>query len=218
MKIDIKSLSFIEIKIDISSIEDHFKKNSNEVKELDKKIKEETTKYIKENDLDEIERDVEYQIADFNLEEIYPKVYWYPFIISVWSILESSYLKLATEISKELKLSDNINATNGGIFKKIETYYPSKLKMHYAPKNINWDDILYLYLLRNTIAHCNGRLDRARARDVNKIKKDIHKYEIEIINDCLIISDDYIKNQIQNVKKITNYLIDNYNEIKFMKE
>lgn len=215
MKIDVKAFELLEIKIELSLIEEHFKLLCNEIDSIFESMEKEYIKSYSNDDPDEAEEYIEYGLYSQNVNENIPRLFWGPFIVSLWSILESSYIEISNQISSIQNQQLKLNDINGGIINQVKKYFSHVLKISYMPDKFNWESIIDLYAIRNAFAHKNGRFDLLDEGKQKKIKNMVKKeVGLVITNDCIILKKKFVETKLTDVKTLIEYLINEFSEIK----
>jgi hypothetical protein len=147
-----------------------------------------------------------YQIA----EEEMPRIIRMPFIVTICALFDNSISRLLDYAkSKEnqgLSLKD-INSRS-----TIETYnkyMQHVLKYEYQFDNSTIKRINQINIVRNYSAHCNGNLDLLSKEKINELQKISNYTEgLEINDNTIDISYDYLNEALQTVESALNELID----------
>jgi hypothetical protein len=105
-------------------------------------------------------------------EEVLPRFYRGPFLISLWAVFELAITEVAEYLAEKkgasLKLCDIKGRDQRDQWTKYYSYvaeYPLKFE------EITWQRIEELRQIRNVLAHSNGRLDRLGDKARNKIEQ-----------------------------------------------
>lgn len=122
------------------------------------------------------------------------QLYYSSIIISLFSFLEQSMLKLCSisEVNQEIKISD---ISGKGIY-KYKKFLEKVARIDFKPINNEWNEICKYNDLRNLFVHASNSLlykseDNRRINSIRKIKgikiseKDNY-FIIEFENDCII--------------------------------
>ncbi|WP_256762436.1 hypothetical protein [Cohnella sp. WQ 127256] len=152
-------------------------------KELSKQV-ESYGKNASEDDWDIVRQQHYYQT-----EYLYPKAFRSAFIISLWASFEASLIEIAKFIQAkkeiQLKLSD-IRGSN--IIDQFKKYFEHILIFDLELSDEAWSRLDFLYLLRNSYAHTNGRLEMLKEHDKNRMQKIIErKTEVTEVNGYIIV-------------------------------
>ena len=125
-----------------------------------------------ENDLDEADLLVIQNKFDILVDELLPRFFRGPFIVTLWSVIESSIVDVANYIQKQKNKSLSMKDIRGKNFlNQANKYFEHVIDFNLFNDKDVANRLEMLRILRNVIAHCNGRLDSI------KNKKDLTKIE-----------------------------------------
>jgi hypothetical protein len=151
---------------------------------------------------DEIELDQIRQAMNDRVYELLPRYFRSPFLVTLWSIVETSITEVAKylQIKKNKKLSlKDIKGKN--FIDQSDKYYRHILEFTLFQNTNILNQLDMLRILRNTIAHCNGRIDAIKENDLIKIKTFRQSYQgIDIYSNSIIFSDNFLKETYDVIK------------------
>jgi len=148
----------------------------------------------------------EEQISDLNIlitaYGVVPRYYRGPFIITLWSMLESGVEEVARHVAArkaiDLQLSDIRGRTNR---ERWEKYFTKVLHWDLTFDQAMWQQFEELYELRNAFAHANGRVDRLTEGAKDKIQRWAQeKRGIDIKLDMIFPSEEYVRGAVNLVQ------------------
>ena len=120
---------------------------------------------------DDADRQVASQEVDFLVEEVLPRFFRGPFLISLWAVFESGMIELADYLAEKKQLPLKLRDIRGcNPFDQWNKYYT-----HVAGYSLGFDEstrqkLEELRLVRNALAHANGRIDLVKQRDREKLE------------------------------------------------
>lgn len=150
-----------------------------------------------------------------NVEIFFPRLFWGPFLISVYSVLESSLKELSKLLRDELGCELKIEELNGDFLEKSNCYFSKVLKVGDLSKSSCWEAITQLRTVRNIFAHTNGRVGYGPQDKLEQIlKKDIG---VTHHLDVLIVNQRFVKSSMDSVAKLLQELQVKYQAIRDLK-
>lgn len=150
----------------------------------------------KSSELDESDIDITlHQLQDI-VDHVLPRLFLSPFLVALWSAYESAIINIASYLQKRDNISLNLQNIQGNNFlKRAKKYFDDVLRFPLYVDNDIWKHLQMLVVLRNSIAHGNGRIDSIKS-DKNKekinewLKQDIG---ISVFNGNLIFSENFLQ-------------------------
>ena len=145
-----------------------------------------------------------------NVEIFFPRLFWGPFLISVYSVLESSLKELSNLFRENLGCEKEFNEENGGLLEKAKCYFSKVLKVRDLSKLSCWEAITQLRTVRNIFAHSNGRV--GYSLQDNKKLEQIIKKRIGVTHhlDVLIVNQQFVRSSMDAVTELLQELQDDY--------
>jgi len=152
--------------------------------------------------------DIKRWIDDF-VENVLPRLYRSPILVELWAVFESGIVEIAEYLQKEQGHSISVHdLRSNNDFERAKKYYERVL--HFPLLTI--DDInerLHMLLLvRNAVAHCNGRIEVIKEDRLRQIRAWEKKYgEISADGDYLSFTAAFLEKMAQAVKASLEDLI-----------
>lgn len=171
MKLNI-DFRLIEIQFDVHALREHFNiidKNIVDLIEHEKRCIEELYKDNPGSDQNDLA--AELQVHYHNIEIMYPRVFWAPFIVSCHSIFEASVSQIAHELMKKKNYGLKLDDLKGSLLEKIEKYFNRGLDFKIFVNSGHKEKIQDLIFVRNVIAHTNGRVELLDEGKINKLQE-----------------------------------------------
>jgi hypothetical protein len=128
------------------------------------------------------------------IKGIIPRFYRGPFLVALWGIFESGIDEISRYIAEEKKCALRLRDIAGRDLKeKLSKYFNHVLKYDLGIESKTWNKLEEIKILRNVIAHSNGRISLSGdlKSKVERWARD--KRGIDIYYDFLILSDKYIQ-------------------------
>ena len=119
-------------------------------------------KLIPTEDDDEYEEQMLRYEHDYHVQTVLPRVYRDPFIVVLFAVYESAVTEIAELMQRQLGQQISINDLKGSFLDRANKYYKNILHFELLNENERWKRLRVLSVVRNFIAHNNGRLDLAR--------------------------------------------------------
>jgi len=185
-----------------STVEEFFSK---ELEALQLSLKKDVSKQPKE----EREAILALQAEDhWQLSEVFPRTLRYSLFILCYSLLEHHLLNLCKHIEKTLSDSVTLDDLRGRGIRKAQTYLKKVAKIEFPDKYPFWNNICHYNLIRNFIAHKNGRLDKSK--DAKKVKSFINsKSSIGLgSHDQIQLSEQFIPEVIDDLDEFFEQLFE----------
>jgi hypothetical protein len=128
------------------------------------------------------------------MSEIIPRFFRNPLILSLYGIYESAILDIASYLKTKKGLVVKMKDLRGNFLKRARMYFDHILNFPLCPDAQTWEDLETFALMRNAIAHSNGRLDALKENTRKKIVE-LERADIGIstLPHCLLISGDYLR-------------------------
>jgi hypothetical protein len=212
--LDIDTLDFrlLDIDLELSALDYH-------LKILEEQIKNKTAferlvlqKEIKKRRISPDEPDWQYlheefyHIADFLL----PRLFRAPYLVSLYAVYESSVIEIASIMQKQKDITISINDLRGDFLERAKIYFKSIIDFKLCSDKA-WHRITMLSVLRNAIAHANGRIEMLKNEIKTKIKTlEKQKVGISIENGFVIVDDVFLRDTLSLVSSSLNDLVERY--------
>lgn len=100
--------------------------------------------------------------------------------MTLWAIFESAIIEIAKEIKDQQNLPITLDNIKGDFLERANKYFNHIIKFHIDVRGSSWQHFRKLYLLRNAIAHANGRFDNIKNQEKLKTKLGLDKKNSEV--------------------------------------
>ena len=166
----IYDLRLVEVEVELGILEEQLEHIEEQIKLGQTRAEEEFTPNTPPED--ESDRDMRRQQYDYETEVILPRMWRSPFLVSMYSVYETSVTEVASLIQKKQGRQIRLDDLRGEFLDRAKKYYKDILQFNLSTSNERWKQLNKLSDLRNVIAHTNGRLEtvsRERKRKISKI-------------------------------------------------
>jgi hypothetical protein len=198
---------FNEIEAELSVILDHAEAVERQLPAIAKSERERL-----EEGLEGLDPDEWYgtkQWIDEFAEEVLPRLYRSPVIVELWAVFEAAIV----EISKYLKEKgghsldvDDLRGSND--YERAQKYYADVLGFRLMEIEGVKEKLDTLLLVRNVIAHCNGRVEAIKPARLQKISRwEKEQGGIVVGFYYVSVTEEFIKNMARAVKTTLDDLI-----------
>ena len=164
---------------------------------------------------DPIDKDLEENaLSEFQVN-IIPRFFRNPALVSLYAIWETAVIEIASDL-RQLKREPTqlADIKKGSLLDKSKKYFNEVLKVSLCSDSRSLEQLEMLGVIRNAIAHCNGRLEKVKPKNKKKIEdwisSDIGVSETE---GDLLISKTFLKNNYRVVKDTVHSLITQLNAL-----
>ena len=159
---------------------------------------------------DPADKQIEGQLFDALIEETMPRFFRGPYLVALWATLEAGIQELADYIAKikklPLALADVHARTQNEKWKK---YFDRLAAFPLDLRDETWSKLDELRIVRNVLAHVNGRIDRAKQEDQKRVAKWCSENRgLDIYSDTLSISAVYAQSAHLLVSDVLSSLIE----------
>lgn len=164
----------------------------------------------KKKDLDEVELANIQQEFNDRVYELLPRFFRSPFLVTLWAISESAIIEVADYIQKQKNLPLSMRDIRGNNFLDQANKYFKYILEFELFNEVVYDRLEMLRILRNAIAHCNGRLEAIKNKeDLNKLKKwNKEEIGITLLINSIIFSESFLRETYEIVSTAINDLLD----------
>jgi hypothetical protein len=183
---------FIEVYYEINSLGTFLEIMEKQIKYLTEQERSVAYAYIKTQQ-DEVEEVIAHKELREMVDNVLPRYFRNPLLVSIWAVFESTakdiakYLKNKSGLVKEFKKVEGDN-----ILAKLQTYYTHDLKIQLYKPNI-YIKLNNIRIMRDCIAHSNGRLDDMPNEKRIQIEKRINdNIGVDAYYNNVIISEYYL--------------------------
>ena len=143
-----------------------------------------------------------------DIEFIYLRMHRYSAILTAYSYLESSMVKICGDLQVLRNISIEVSDINGEGIVRCRTYLEKLCGFDFNPVNSYWARLKTLNRIRNCIMHGNG--DAERVRSSTRLIELIDNHdELSFIEDKLVmLSRRYVEESINDVEFFLSCLVD----------
>jgi len=185
---------FFESKYELSQVQELINIVENQISEKEHEYKQNYEQAIKS--LSEEERDIERQKYYYFIDEFLPRFFRNPIILILWALIETVLIELTNEIRTKEKIKLKLSDIRGDNFiDRVIKYSHHILKYDLFNDGKFKQSIDELRILRNAIAHSNGRIEFIKnIKDKRKINKlcNSKSLGIENVQGNIVISKQYL--------------------------
>lgn len=193
MKVGPYDLRFVEIFHELYALEDYMNSIESQLPDLIEKEKEKVYQNRPENN------PIEWQEKELELyeliEDVLPRYFRNPIIVTLWAIFESAIIEIAKEIKDQQSLPIKLDDIRGDFLTRTNKYFNHIIKFSMDARGSSWKHFRKFYLLRNSIAHGNGRLDNIKNPENRKtiLEWENENTEITTAGGNIVCSPDFIR-------------------------
>lgn len=196
------------VKNKISYLRCHFEKIENIFKIESEELLQEVNLENKRTKSHEDDSQYDYRPSDSlrDIEFIYLRMHRYSAILASYSYLESSMLKICTDLEKRRNIAISVSDLQGdGIF-RCKKYLNKMAGIDFEEINHQWSDLATLNKLRNCIVHADGDAERVRGSDnfIAQIESSADLFFVE--ERLLMISSNFVYSSLNNIESVLVYL------------
>lgn len=165
-------------------------------------------KYLNEyNNIEDEAKDHLFDPSDVYIKEKSLQLYYSSIVISLYSFLEQSLLRLAKIPEKDMKIKIDDISGNGIVF-KIKKYLEKVIEIDFEEMNNEWNEITKLNHLRNLYVHSsNSILRKSELKKRKNSIKEIKQLKITEKSDYYILefeNDELIRHFIEIIREFLN--------------
>lgn len=192
-------LRFAEMFYELYALENYIDSIESQLPVLIEKEKEKAYQNMPE--YDSIEWHQREQSLYALIEDVIPRYFRNPIVVTLWAIFESAIIEIAKEIKDQQGLPITLDDITGDFLERTNKYFNHIIKFPIDVRGSSWQHFRKFYLLRNAFAHGNGRLDNIKNQDKLKYKLGLDKEnaEVMITDGNIICSPNFIKNTLRVV-------------------
>lgn len=156
---------------------------------------------------DEGERQLLRHERDYHIEVVLPRVFRNPFLVSLFSVYETSVTEVARLLQERQGKGIALDDIRGGFLKRAKKYYRDVLQFDLSRDNERWKHLVMLLHLRNVVAHTNGRLDVGNDRE-----KLLQIEGVGDKQDFMVVSESVLREKFAAVQAELEDLVARYKE------
>ena len=163
---------------------------------------------------DEVERDEVHRLHYEFVDVILPRLLRGPFMVSLWAVYESTVTEIASHIKEDRGLALGLEDIRGGDFlSRAKKYYEHILNFTLCSDQ-TWERLRILSVLRNSVAHGNGRIEMLKSNYQKIIKNWARQMDgISIRSEYLVVSGPFLRDTLSVVKNSLEDLIERYKDL-----
>jgi hypothetical protein len=203
---------FVELFHELYALEDFISSVESQLPDLIKREEEKAINMLKEKgyENDSIERnEVEQRLYEL-IEEVLPRYFRSPLLVTLWAILESGLIEIAREVKDQQDQPIKLNDIRGDVLERSDKYFNHVLKLNLNTEDESWKHLQMFCVLRNALAHANGRVDsikNEKERDKIRIwtKDDIGISETRGV---LVFTSEFVRKTYRIVFEVIKNLTD----------
>ncbi len=169
-------LRFVEVLYELNATERYISLFEGQLPILVKQEEDKALDRIREErlDMDDGETDLIRQELYDLTENVLPRFFRNAILVTLWSIFESAMIDIANELQSAQQRALGIDDIKGDFLERTNKYFRHIVNFPLNVSGKEWQRINMLKVLRNAIAHCNGRFENITK---DKDKKEIRKWE-----------------------------------------
>jgi hypothetical protein len=190
---------FIEIFHELYALEDYINSVELQLPQLIEKEKEKA--HQNRPTVDPIEwQQKENELYEL-IEDVLPRYFRNPIVVTLWAIFESAIIEIAKEIKDQLNIPITLDDIKGDFLKRTNKYFNHIIKFPIDVRGSLWQQFRKFYILRNAIAHGNGRLDNIKNPDDRKAILDWEKDNsgVATMGGNIVCSSDFIRQTLSTI-------------------
>jgi hypothetical protein len=203
----------IEIESELFVLDDHLNLIEEQIRNKESFERMKSQQKIKKLNLnpDDPEWHEEQQKLDYLVDFLLPRLFRGPFLISLYAVFESAVTEIASLIQKQKRITISINDLRGDFLDRAKKYFKDIVDFQLLSDKLAWDRITILSVLRNAIAHANGRIEMLNKETKQKITNlEKHKVGISSIYGFIVFEEGFLRDTLRLVSASLNDLVERY--------
>jgi len=205
----------IEIESEIFALEDHLNFIEEHIKNkeaFERRLSEKRIKKLAFNP-DDPEWQEEQSNLDYIVEFLLPRSFRGPFLVSLYTVYESAVIEIAALIQKQKGIVISINDLRGDFLDRAKKYFKDVIDYQLYTNKLTWDRITILSVLRNAIAHANGRIEMLNKGTKQKITNwEKQKVGISSMSGFVVLEEGFLRDTLGLVSESLNDLVERYKQ------
>lgn len=151
-------------------------------------------------------------VYDDYVEFRLPRILYYPFLVSLYSVYESAVTEIENLIQEKNGKNESIANTKGKDFlHRANKYFRGAIGYELSQNNQSWEWIRILTEIRHAVAHANGHLELVREGKRKQIKRWIEQdIGIEEYYGDIIVSGAFVRETYEIIKGELESLIERF--------
>lgn len=149
---------------------------------------------------------------DYIVEFLLPRLFRGPFLISLYTVYESAVTEIANLIQNQKRIEIPITDRNRNFnLDRAKKYYKDTIDFQLYSNNVAWQRIKMLSVLRNAIAHGNGRIEMLSEKKIKQIITwEKQNVGISSIGGFVIFEERFLRDTLGLVSESLNDLVERY--------
>lgn len=163
---------FVEIEHELWALAEYNRTLESHLPTLKTQEQQRLQQRIRDQQLDESDASIEYQEHYHLIEDVLPRFFYSPVLVTLWAIYESAVTEIADYIKKQRKLALGVRDITGkNTFDRLQKYFDHYLGFPLVTTDQARERLQMLLALRNALAHANGRKDAVGREQWHKIEQ-----------------------------------------------
>lgn len=215
MEIPAHDFQTVEIELELSALNYHLDLLEKQINKLVQREQLSLRTKIAELKItpDDPEWQYEHQEFDYIVEFLLPRIFRAPFIVSLYAVYESAVTEIAALIQKQKGIAIFINDLRGDFLDRAKKYFKDVIGFQLYFDKLAWDRITILSVLRNAIAHANGRIEMLNKGTKQKITNwEKQKVGISSMSGFVVIEESFLRETLRLVSASLNDLVERYKQ------
>jgi hypothetical protein len=196
---------FVEIYYEIAALGEYLNVLERQLPFLKVQERERVHSWLGENERDSDEAEVDLAQQDLRdlVDHVLPRFFRGPFLVSLWAVYEAGVTEIATYLQKRLNIVTSMPTKGDGFLQRAKKYFRRVLNFSLCNDNRTWERLEMLRILRNALAHGNGRMAAINnQKDRQKIEKWIKlNIGISTVHDDLVFSEQFTRETYEAISK-----------------
>ena len=123
-----------------------------------------------ELDWDDPETELAFQELYEITESVLPRFLRGPFLVTLWALYESAVTEIASYLRQQQNKALKLQDIRGGFLDRARKYFDHILAFPLCTDDRTWERLRMLMILRNALAHANGRTEAVSEQSRKKIR------------------------------------------------
>jgi len=123
------------------------------------------------SDWDDPETELAFRELDEIAESVLPRFLRGPFLVTLWALYESAITEIAGYLKQQQKKALGLQDIRDGFLDRARKYFDHILAFPLCADDRTWERLQMLMILRNALAHANGRIEAVKEKSRSKIEE-----------------------------------------------
>lgn len=201
---------FVEIDYELWALGEYLDMLEQQLPVLRNQAREQTYAQLRDEEVeaDDPEVDFAFQELDELVERVLPRFFRNPFLVTLWAIYESAIIGIADYLKEQQGQALGIQDIRGGFLDRARKYFDYVLELPLCTDAQVWQRLRMMMVLRNAIAHGNGRIAAINKGSQKKIESWAQgNIDISIPHGNLTISEHFLRETYTIVNESLNDLL-----------